>query len=211
MSADPISLYLSEKDVRAFSDLAKVVPKAAAAAQRRAINKTLGWLRTHIAKDVSKNERIALRAVRQRLRSYPITGSSKSGKLWFGVNLMDASRVGRPYEGKTSVSVAGRRYRGAFYQKVYGSKANIWIRKASKHFNAEDYPESEISSGGGVRSGWIAENGDRFPLAKAKVSWDSVDTHFYAWAKKADDRLLIILKQEMNFELHKYVKGTARA
>ena len=209
MSAVPITLQLSVKDMQAFNGLAKVVPKAVAAAQRRAINKTLGWMATRIARDASRQERIALRAVRQRLRSYPIKGNADSGKLWFGVNAMDASRVGKPRQGKAGVSVAGRRYRGAFYKKVYGGKADIWIRTASKHFNPDDYPGG-ASAAGGTSSGWIAENDDRFPLAKAKVSLEDVEGPFNAWAQKADERLLVVLKQELNFELHKYLKGTTR-
>ncbi|MNF80757.1 hypothetical protein D3C84_630070 [compost metagenome] len=210
MSAVPVSLQFSADDMQAFKQLAKVMPKAAAAAQRRAINKTLGWLATHMARDVSKQERIAVRAVRQRLRSYPIKGQGQLGKLWFGTNPMEASRVGNPRQGKAGVSVAGRRYQGAFYKRVYGNKADIWIRTSSKHFNPDDYPGSSASAGGGTSSGWIAENDNRFPLAKAKVSLEDVEGPFYTWANKADERLLVVFKQEMNFELHKYLKGSAR-
>ena len=74
-----ISIQSSAADFQAFQDFAKVVPKAAAAAHRRAINKTLGWLRTHIARAVSRSERIAVAAVRQRLRSYPVSGGAATG------------------------------------------------------------------------------------------------------------------------------------
>lgn len=210
MSAVPVSLQLSADDMHAFKQLAKVVPKAAAAAQRRAINKTLGWLATHMARDVSKQERIAVRAVRQRLRSYPIKGQGQLGKLWFGTNPMEASRTGQAHQTRAGVSVAGRRYQGAFYKRVYGSKADIWIRTSSKHFNPDDYPGSHASMGGGTSSGWIAENDNRFPLAKAKVSLEDVEGPFYTWANRADERLLVVFRQEMNFELHKYLKGSAR-
>ena len=209
MSAVPVSLQLSADDVQAFEQLAKVMPKAVAAAQRRAINKTLGWLATHMARDVSKQERIAVRAVRQRLRSYPIKGHGQLGKLWFGTNPMEASRIGNPRQGKAGVSVAGRRYQGAFYKQVYGGKADIWIRTTSKYFNPDDYPGGACTAGG-TSSGWIAENDGRFPLAKAQVSLEDVEGPFYTWANKADERLLVVFKQEMNFELHKYLKGSAR-
>jgi hypothetical protein len=203
-----ISIQSSTADLNAFQDFAKLVPKAAAAAQRRAINKTLGWLRTHIARAVSRQERIAVAAVRQRLRSYPVTGGATSGKLWFGLNAIESSRIGRARQSGTGVSVAGRRYQGAFLKQVYGNKPDIWIRTASKHFNANDYPDSTVSSGG-VSSGWVAENGNRFPLAKAKVSLEQARPHFDSWVKRADARLLEILRQEFNFELQKYLKGAA--
>jgi hypothetical protein len=129
--------------------------------------------------------------------------------LWFGLNAIESSRIGRARQSGSGVSVAGRRYQGGFLKKVYGNKPDIWIRTASKHFNADDYPDSTVSRGGGASSGWVAENGDRFPLAKAKVSLEQARPHFDTWVKRADARLLEILQQELNFELQKYLKGTA--
>lgn len=205
-----ITVQTSAEDLKAFTDFARVVPKAAAAAQRRAINKTLGWLRTHIARAVGKQEGIAMRAVRQRLRSYPVKGSANRGKLWFGINPIEASRTGRARQTQAGVSVGRRRYKGAFYKKVYGGNPDIWIRTASKHFSANDYPNSDVSSAIGVSSGWVAENDSRFPLAKAKVELENVRSLFDTWVRRMDERLLEVLKQELNFELQKYLKGTAR-
>ncbi|PJY97710.1 hypothetical protein [Pseudomonas donghuensis] len=208
-SSGLISLQADQSDLKAFADFAALVPKAAAAAQRRAINKTLRWLRTHVARAVSRQEKIAVGAVRQRLRAYPV-GSNGQGKLWFGINPIEASRAGRPRQTRAGVSVAGRRYQGAFYKKVYGGQADIWIRTASKHFKASDYPDSEVSGGGGASSGWIAENGSRYPLAKAKISLDNVRPHFESWTNRAHEHLLKVLEQELNFELQKYRRGAAR-
>ena len=115
--------------------------------------------------------------------------------------------MGGARQAGAGVSVAGRRYQGAFYKKVYGSNADIWIRTSSKHFNTTDYPDA---AQGGRRSGFVEENDNRFPLAKAKVSLEQVRPHFDAWVKRADERLLEILTQELNFELQKYLKGTPR-
>lgn len=202
-----INILPSAVHSQALREFGQLVPKAAAAAQRRAINKTLGWLRTHIARAVGKQERIAIGAVRQRLRAYPVSGGAMRGKLWFGVNAIEASRIGRPRQSRTGVSVAGRRYQGAFFKQVYGSNPDIWIRTSSKHFNTTNYPDS---TQGRRSSGFIAESDNRFPLAKAKVSLDQVRPHFDSWVKRADERLLEILKQELNFELQKYLKRTAR-
>lgn len=205
-----LHIQASAEDLKAFADLAILVPKAAAKAQRRAINKTLRWLRGKIASNVGKQEKIAVRAVRQRLITYPVKGGSMRGKLWFGINPLEASRAGRARQTKAGVSVAGRRYQGAFYKKVYGNQADVWIRTASKHFNPADYPDSQVTSQTGASSGFVGENSDRFPLAKAKISLDAVRPHFDAWSRKADERLMHVLKQEMNFELQKYLKGTRR-
>ena len=210
-SSGMFTIQVSSEDMKAFVALATLVPKAAANAQRRAINKTMRRLSTRIAQAVGKQERIAVKAVRQRLRSYPVESGGKArGKLWFGINPLEASRSGRPRQTKAGVSVGSRRYRGAFFKKVYGNQADIWIRTASKHFVRTDYPDSEVTSQTGASSGFVGENSDRFPLAKAKISLDSVRPHFEAWSRKADERLLQILRQEMNFELQKFLKGTRR-
>jgi len=203
-----ITLQVSKDDAKRFERFADLVPAAAAKAQRRAINKVLGWLRTHIARAVSKQERIAMRAVRQRLRSYPAKGGAGQGKLWFGINPIEASRIGRPRQTNAGVSVAGRRYAGAFYQRVYGGQADIWIRTGSKHFRAEDYPASELSSSRGQRHGSMDwEMYGRFPLAKAKVLLEDVRPLFDEWTRRADQRLVEVLLQELNFELIKAARG----
>ncbi|WP_095139917.1 hypothetical protein [Pseudomonas sp. Irchel s3a10] len=202
-----ISLQTSAADLKAFQDFAALLPKAAAAAQRRAINKTLRWLATQIARAVGRQERIAVAAVRQRLRAYPVSGGANSGKLWFGLNAMEASRIGRPRQSRSGVSVAGRRFQGAFFKKVYGNSADVWIRTASKYFDVSDYPDSDVSGAGGASSGWIAEHGSRFPLAKAKVSLEQARPHFESWVRKADEQLVHVLQQELNFEVQKHLKG----
>ncbi|MNM59768.1 hypothetical protein D3C81_710290 [compost metagenome] len=200
-----ISLRIDPQDVKGFQDFIRLVPKAVAAAQRRAINKVLRWLRTHIARDVGRQERIAIAAVRQRLKAFPVS-SNGQGRLWFGINPIEASRAGRPRQTRSGVSVAGRRYEGAFFKRVYGGSPDIWIRTASKHFEASDYPDSEVSGGGGRRSGWISENDSRFPLAKAKISLDDTRAHFESWTNRAHERLQVVMEQEMNFELQKYLR-----
>ncbi|ERK98741.1 hypothetical protein O999_14305, partial [Pseudomonas putida LF54] len=160
--------------------------------------KVLRWLRTHIARDVGRQERIAIAAVRQRLKAFPVS-SNGQGRLWFGINPIEASRAGRPRQTRSGVSVAGRRYEGAFFKRVYGGSPDIWIRTASKHFDASDYPDSEVSGGGGRRSGWISENDSRFPLAKAKISLNDTRAHFEAWTNRAHERLQVVMEQEMNF------------
>lgn len=204
-SSGMISLQLGPQALKGFQDFTKLFPKFAHAAQRRAINKTLRWLRTHVAREVGRQERIAIAAVRQRLRAFPVSGSGQ-GKLWFGINPIEASRAGRPRQSRTGVSVAGRKYQGAFFKTVYGGNPDIWIRTASKHFDADSYPDSEVSGGGGRRSGWIFENDSRFPLAKAKISLEDVRPHFEAWTSRAHERLVVLMDQELNFELQKYLR-----
>ncbi|WP_367863251.1 hypothetical protein [Pseudomonas guariconensis] len=206
-SSGLISLRADPQDVVGFQSFVQLVPKAVQAAQKRAINRTLRWLATRVAREVGLAERIAISAVRKRLKAYPMS-SNGQGRLWFGINPIEASRAGRPRQSRSGVSVAGRRYQGAFYKRVYGGSPDIWIRTASKHFDANDYPDTQASGGGGLSSGWISENDSRFPLAKAKISLDDARPHFEAWTNQAHDRLLLEMERELNFELQKYLRRT---
>lgn len=205
-----IKVQARPEDVAFLKRMADLSPDAFAAAQRRAINKTIGWLRTHIARAVSQQERIAQRAVRQRLRSYMAKGNASWAKLWFGINPIEASRIGPvkgDYPRSPAIEVAGRVYRGAFYEQVYGSRKDIWIRTASKHFNPADYPDAELRSDPKNRWGSMDPHMyHRFPLAKAKVRLNVVKPLFDEWVRRVDQRLLMLLKRELNFELHKLIK-----
>ncbi|WP_375592184.1 phage tail protein [Chitiniphilus eburneus] len=200
-----LHLQLDPATAKAFDSFTVLAPKALEQASRRAINKTLTWLRTHIARAVGREERIAISAIRERLKVYPVSGKNgRKGKVWFGINPLAASRIGRPRQGAAGVSVAGRRFQGAFYQTVYGGSPDIWIRKRSRHYDADRY--------------FVTRQDDRqiddplrhrFPLAKAKVDLQSVRQHFEHWAKEAEHRLKQLLQQEVNYELHK-LAGRAR-
>lgn len=204
-STGVFTIQAVKADIVGFSNFAAMFPKAAAAAQRRAINKTLRWLMTHVSRAVGQQERIAIAAVRRRMRVFPYNGNGQ-GKLWFGINPIEASRTGRPRQTKSGVSVGKRRYAGAFFKRVYGGAPDIWIRTASKHFKASDYPDSDVSGGGGPSSGWVSENDSRFPLAKAKISLEGVRPHFDSWARRAHERLQEVMAQELNYELQKYAR-----
>lgn len=186
-----------------LSQLSALGKKAMLSAERRAINKVLRWLKTHTARTISTQERIALKAVRQRLKVYPIKGNSTKGKMWLGLNPIEASRLGRVSAGKSVISVACRRYIGAFHKQVYGAQKEIWIRKASKHYDPALYFPLKKSRGG------TPEDPNRFPLVKAKAEIESARHHFTRWLKDAEERLLVFLQQEVNYEIHKAV-GRAR-
>lgn len=136
-----LTIQPSAVHVQALKEFGELVPKAAAAAQRRAINKTIRWLRTHVARAVGKQERIAIGAVRQRLRAYPVTGGDMRGKLWFGINAIEASRTGRARQTGAGVSVAGRRYQGAFSRR---STAATPISGSARPANTSTPPTTQM-------------------------------------------------------------------
>lgn len=196
-----IELKFSLADARKLEQFRQAAPKEAADAQRRAINKTLRWLRTHMSRAISRRDRIAVTAVRQRLSAYAIRPGGKQGKLWLGLDPLEASRLGKVRQTATGVSVAGRRFRGAFYQKVYGGKPDVWIRTHSKHFSTSAYPG--VAMGGPAIDEGMA---GRFPVAKVKVSIEDVREEFEQWVDRAAERLAVVLQQEMRYAMMKAIQ-----
>lgn len=181
--------------------LQKLGPEAMRNAQRRAINKTLIWVRGKAARAISAQEKIALKAVRERLIVYPIQGKGEKGKLWFGLNPLAAKRIGRVSASKSGVSVAGRRFEGAFYRQVYERNGrDILIRTHSKHYDPARYFPAKKSP-----RAIDPKLRNRFPLANAKVEIESARSHFERWLKEAEARLLVLMRQEVNYELQKMV------
>lgn len=143
-----------------------------------------------------------VRAVRRRLRCYPHQGQGQPRRLWFGTNPMDASRWGIPVRAWSRCLGGGTTVSGRFLQACVWQQGGYLIRTSSKHFNPDDYPGID---GGRARVGSWLDN--RFPLAKAKVSLEDAEAPFTPGPSKTDEAPADCVQQEMNFELHKYLKG----
>ena len=163
-----ISIQSSAADLQAFQDFAKVVPKAAAAAQRRAINKTLGWLRTHIARAVSKQERIAVAAVRQRLRSYPVNGGADERQAVVRVQ----RHRGQPDRPSAADRQPVCRWRGGVTRARFSSRSTATSPTSGSappaSISTRTTTPTARSPPAGPSSGWIAENDNRFPLGQSQ-------------------------------------------
>lgn len=146
----------------------------------RALRKTGKWIQTHVAKAVSVQTRIPQRVLRERL--YFFLRSRMTGKVWLGINAIEADRLGAPRQTRTGVTVRSHRFAGA------------WVMRSQR----------DLAGNGKV---FRRVGRERVPYERVKVDWgDAGEAAFRAVAARAEERLLQILEQELRFEIIKVLR-----
>lgn len=149
-------------------------------AWRRTLRKTANWVKSQTAKAVSKETRIPQKLLRQRL--YFFLRSRNTGKVWLGLNAIEAHRLGNPKQTRRGVTVGRHRFEGAWMMSKAAPDGPVYRRKGK----------------------------DRMPYEMVKKDWSGQgEAAFRSAAMKAEERLMVVLRQEVNYEIHKAV-GRAR-
>ena len=114
----------AELDIAAaLAPLASLGKDAMRNAWRRALKKSANWVKGQTAKHVSAEMHIAQKLVRQRL--YFFLRSADKGKVWLGLNAVEAHRLGNPRQTRRGVSVGRHRFDKAWiYRSARGSKSD---------------------------------------------------------------------------------------
>lgn len=170
-----------EIDIKQVMSLIKDLPPAAMTrAWRRALRKTGVWVKGQTAKAVSKSVAIPQKVLRSRV--YFFLRSRDSGKVWLGLNDVQAHRVGRSRSTRRGISVGRHRFDGAWTMTKAQPGGPIYQRVGKS----------------------------RKPYRAVKIDWSGPgETAFRQAAQAAEERLLVILRQEVNYEIQKAL-GNAR-
>jgi hypothetical protein len=165
-------------------------PSAMQAAWRRTLRKVSTWVKSQVARAVAKETRIQRKVLMTRI--YFFLRSRDSGKVWLGLNPIEAHRLGAVrdlgggapgFAGPGGVLVTDSRKTGPrrYYQ-------NAWTMRHRD-------PNGPIYSRVGKA---------RTPYGIVKVDWEgSGEKAFREAAARVEERLLVVLRQELNYEIHK--------
>ncbi|HDT2084610.1 TPA: hypothetical protein RCG82_000621 [Enterobacter roggenkampii] len=147
---------------------------ASQAAWRRTLRKTGRWVKAQTAKAVSHETRIPQKLLRQRL--YFFLRSRDSGKVWLGLNAIEAHRLGKPRQTRSGISVGRHRFDRAWQMRRRAPDGPVYRRTTAA----------------------------RRPYEVVKVDWAGPgEAAFRQAAERAEERLLTVLRQEVNYEIHK--------
>ena len=186
-----------------LSALQHLPPSAMRNAWRRTLRKTSVWVKSQTAKLVSKETKIPQKLIRQRL--YFFLRNMDTGKVWLGLNDIEAHRIGTPVQRKRDVyEKAVGKHSGR--TRSFYSRTASWIQVGRYRF-ASAWHMSERDPGGAI---YQRTGKDRKPYEMAKVDFGQAgEKAFRAAASRVENRLMIILMQEVNYELQKAL-GRAR-
>jgi hypothetical protein len=152
------------------------------AAWRRTLRKTAAWIKSQTGKEVSRGTQIPQRAIRQRL--YFFMRSADTGKVWLGLNPVEAHRLGSVRETKKGMRAGRFTFDGAWRQTKAKPDGPIYQRTGKA----------------------------RTPFEVVTVDWSKTgDPAFRRAAKMCEARLMTILKQEVNYEIQKAIGKTRHA
>lgn len=167
-------------DVSAVQNVARDLSATAMQnAWRRTVRKTANWIKGQTVKAVSAETGIAQHVLRRRVRFYH---RPKDAKVWLGLNPLNAHRLGRVRQTRRGVTAGRQHFPGAWVMKKKGPQGPVFRR---------------VGSG-------------RLPIERVAFDWDAPgEAAFRDVCARAGERLLVIFRQEVNYELMKVI-GHAR-
>ncbi len=166
-----MQMGIDRKELDQLLGAFQISKRAAKRAAERAVRKAAKWTGGQAAKVTGAELRVQQRFIRQRLRLFR-KGDGTEQKIWLGLNSVAAARLGQARQGPRGVRIGQHFFDKAFIIKKYG---------------------------GGI---YTRPSADRFPISLVKVEIDEAGARaIRAVAARAEERLLTLLRQELNFEL----------
>ncbi|QDQ25290.1 phage tail protein [Chitinimonas arctica] len=164
-----------ELDTRQVDELLRGLPPSAMqAAWRRTLRKISTWVKSQVAKLIAKDTKVPQKVLRQRL--YFFLRSRDSGKVWLGLNPLQANRLGTPRQTRRGITVGKHRFAGAWTMAQRAPTGPVFQRTGKA----------------------------RYPIVEVKLEWDDPgEAAFQKVAAQVEARLLVVLRQEVNYELQK--------
>lgn len=164
-----------EIDIDQVLRLARELPPSAMQnAWRRTLRKTSNWIKGQTAKSVSQSTKIPQKLLRRRI--YFFLRSRDTGKVWLGLNAIEANRLGKVRQTRNGVTAGRFRFDGAWLMSKVAPDGPIYHRKGK----------------------------ERMPYEQVKYDWSGAgEAAFREVAARAEERLLVVLRQEVNYEIHK--------
>jgi hypothetical protein len=159
--------------------LHSLTPAAMQNAWRRTLRKTSVWIKGQTARETSRETRIPLGVIRKRLAILKLNKDAYETRL--DLRPLAAHKMGKPRQDDVGVTAGNFRFPGAFIMKNR-AKSPVFRRVGRK----------------------------RLPIRMETVDFAAEGgAALRATAAKCEERLLVILKQEVTYELQKAL-GNAR-
>ncbi|EJB5271367.1 TPA: phage tail protein [Vibrio parahaemolyticus] len=122
------------KELQRVSAKIAATPKQLEKAGQRAIKKTMRWMYSRAAREISQLTGIPQKALKFRFSLKTVgKGAEAVTILWIGISPVLAEKAGKARQTKKGVSLKKHRYEGAFVADMYGYDSAVWIRASRNH------------------------------------------------------------------------------
>lgn len=131
MAEPGVDIHINfSKSLQIVTSQLEAKPAQLKKAYRRAIKKTMRWLRTQIARNIASQTGIPQKKLKTRFSMKTLgSGAAAVDILWIGTVPVPAEDVGKARQTTKGVSVKKHRFEGAFLSDIYGSSGDaVWIR-----------------------------------------------------------------------------------
>lgn len=157
----------------------------------RSLKKTARWLETHSKRELGVALGVPQRVLSARYyQSFNVQGGSRSVGVWFGLNPIRLSHIGKAKQNNIGVKVGSHFYEGAFIATMASGHEGVFKRSAksnpkNKRVKRADGQWSEL------------------PIEEVSFEIDGIASAVLErYHHRAEARFKQILKQEINFALN---------
>lgn len=185
------------REVQQATAALQSTPKQLEIAGNRAIKKTMRWLQTRIARELSQTLGLAQKVLKPRFSLKTVgKGADQATVLWLGIAPILAEKAGNARQTKAGVSLGKRRYEGAFIASMYGYDDAVWIRAKRNNGRYHTTSKQRKPNPNSISS----ELRGRFPVQHIAVDiGDQAAEIFKRFESRIPEEFRKILGQELNY------------
>ncbi len=183
-----MELVIDTSQVAILADAFGATMKQMEAAEIRALNKTMNWLRTHAVRAVSEETKIAAKVVRQRIRAFKATRRRRFGRVWAGLRPLAAHRLGAAKQLRRGVRAGRHVFEGAFVVATSKGKQVVFQRTG----------EAKRKMTKGRYAGKMREPIERVDL---DIDTEQVRDRLNDLFNEAQQRFFEVFRQELKYQV----------
>jgi len=211
MAASGVSFQLSfAREITRVTAQIQTTPEQLKKAGDRARRKTMRWLSTRMAREISQSLKVPQKGLKSRWSTTTAgKGDEQVAILWFGTVPLAAENAGRPRQSRRGTTVAGRRFDGAFFRGVYDDTPRVWVRKSRAAALGLNLPAMSRKKGGGnarfLDLGGVndSSNRGRFPVMRVGIELEETAAEvFRRYERRALARFAELIEQEINYAVN---------
>ncbi|PMP51646.1 MULTISPECIES: phage tail protein [Vibrio] len=188
------------KELQLASAMIEATPKQLEKAGARAIKKTMRWVHTRIARELSQQLGIPQKNLKPRFSLKTVgKGADAVTILWMGTANVLAEKAGKARQTRAGVSIGKRRYQGAFIRDMYGYDDAVWIRASRNNGQYATTGRKRKPNSNSISP----EFRGRFPVQHVAVEVNDLAAEvFRRFESRIPDQFRKILGQEINYVMN---------